>query len=396
MNQRERFVQSLSFGTPDRVFYQTGNPRKATMQAWYAQGLPPLPEAGDYDYPPELCQVIGNDKLDYLPINVNLFPEYEEVVLEENEHGRIWRDAMGITMFSDNRGEKGFLTRSYIAHPVTDWNSWREMRERFNPDSPERYPADWADRIPELNARDYPIMQVVPGLYWKVRDFVGFEELSVMFYDQPDLVHEMMEHLTDFIIGVLDRALRDVQIETVLLNEDMAYKHAMMISPAMFREFMLPRYKRIVTALKERGVPLVSVDSDGHISDLLPLWIEAGFDATFPVEIAALNDPIAYREQYGKSIAFFGAIDKREIRSYEQTYAEIMGKVPWLLEQGGYIPSIDHAIPPDMPVRSYFYMVELIHAIAESRPVPGPAKGPEIAEAYMARAAEISACLQNY
>ncbi|MHB0939419.1 MAG: uroporphyrinogen decarboxylase family protein [Armatimonadota bacterium] len=395
MNQRERFLNSFNFGNPDRVFYQTGGPRKSTMQAWYAQGLPRLSESEDYASPPELQQIIGNDYLCYSPVNANLYPAFEEKVIEENEHGRVWRDAMGITMFSDNRGEKGFLTRSYLSHPVTDWESWAEMRARFNPDTPERFPANWAALVPEYAARDYPIMQVVPGLYWKARDFAGFEELSVMFYDEPDMVHAIMEHLTDFIIALMDRVLRDVQVDMVLLNEDMAYKHAMMISPDMFREFMMPRYKRIVAAMKARGVPLVAVDSDGHVSDLFPLWLEAGIEATFPVEIAALNDPIAYRKQYGKQIAIFGAIDKREIRSYAQTYAEIMGKVPWLLEQGGYVPSIDHAIPPDMPVRSYFYMVELVHAIAEGRPAPGPEKGPEIAEEYMERARVISAALQQ-
>jgi uroporphyrinogen decarboxylase len=393
MNQRERFLKSLSFGHPDRVFYYFGKPRKATMQAWYAQGLPPLSDAGDYGAPPELVTLTGEDLLQWgLPIDVGICPPFEEVVLEENEHGRVWRDGLGITMFSDVRGETGFLTRSYVSHPVTDWDSWREMRDRFNPHSPDRFPADWAEQAPALNARDNPIIQVVQGLYWKARDFVGFEELSVMFYDNPALVHDMMEHLTWFIIELLKKALADVRVEAVLLSEDMAYKHAMMISPQMFREFMLPRYRRIIAAMRALGVPLIMVDSDGHVGQLLPLWIEAGVDVAWPIEIAALNDPIAYRKQYGSAIAFFGGIDKREIRGYEQTYAEIMGKVPRLLEQGGYIPSIDHAVPPDMPVRSYFYMVELIKAIAEGRPIPGPEKGPRIAEEYLERSIVLSEC----
>jgi len=394
VNQRERFLKSLNFGSPDRVFYYLGKPRKATMQAWYAQGLPRFADAGDYACPPEIHTLVGDDNLDWgLPIEVNICPPYDEMIIEENEHGRVWRDGLGITMFSDIRGETGFLTRSYISHPVTDMDSWREMRERFNPYTPERFPADWAEQAPVLNAREHPIIQVVQGLYWKARDFAGFEELSVMFYDSPALVHDMMEHLTWFTIELLKKALTDVKVEAVLLSEDMAYKHAMMISPEMFREFMLPRYRRIIAAVRELGVPLIMVDSDGHVGQLLPLWIEAGVDVAWPIEIAALNDPVAYRKQYGKAITFFGGIDKREIRSYEQTYAEIMGKVPWLLEQGGYIPCIDHAIPPDMPVRSYFYMVELVHAIAEGRPIPGPEQGPRIAEEYLARAAAISRSL---
>lgn len=386
MNQRERFVQSLTFGAPDRVFYQVGYPRKSTMEAWYAQGLPRLSAVGDYGHPSELAAIVGNDRLDYLPAEGGLFPAFEEVVLEENAHGRVWRDAMGITMCSDRRGEAGFLTRKYLSHPVTDEADWRDMQARMDPATPERYPADWAARVPALRARDYPILASVPGLYWKARDFAGFEALSVMFYDRPRLVHAMMEHMTDFIIGLLERALRDVPLDMVLISEDMAYKHAMMISPAMFREFMLPRYRRIVAAMKARGVPIVAVDCDGHVSDLLPLWLEAGIEAAYPFEIAALNDPVVYRKMLGKHLGFYGGIDKREIRGYEQTYAEITGRVPWLLAQGGFLPAVDHAVPPDMPVCSYFYMVELIHAIAEGRPVPAPEQGPEIVETYLARA----------
>ena len=135
---------------------------------------------------------------------------------------------------------------------------------------------------------------------------------------------------------------------------------------------MLPRYQRLVQLFRKHEVPLVMVDSDGHIGQMIPIWIEAGIDGTFPCEIAAHNDPFAYRRQYGQDLALWGCIDKREIRSRESTYREVMGKVPKLVEQGGFVPSIDHAVPPDVPLRSYLYMAELIKAIAENGRIPKP------------------------
>ena len=129
----------------------------------------------------------------------------------------------------------------------------------------------------------------------------------------------------------------------------------------------------MVRLIKDHG-SLAFVDCDGHLSQLLPLWDEAGIDGNYPVEIAANNDPLAYRRQYPR-FALFGGIDKREIRTLEQTYREIMGKVPWLIEQGGYLPSIDHAVPPDVPLRSYLHMCELIKSIAEGRQPPGAPPG---------------------
>ena len=178
-------------------------------------------------------------------------------------------------------------------------------------------------------------MVAIPGLYWRTRDWVGFENLSTMFYDDPKLVHDMMEHNTVFIIDVLKRGICDGMIDCVTLNEDMAYKHASMISPAMFKEFMLPRYKRIIRELKSCGLPVFLVDSDGHISELLPFWIEAGADGCWPIEIAADNDPVEYRRRFGNSISMWGGIDKREIRTKDRVYREIMKKATWLIEQGG-------------------------------------------------------------
>jgi len=385
MTGRERLIHTLSFGDPpDRIFYRFGNPRKATLEAWYLQGLPRMTDAGDYGCPPEFHDFIGSDAKEWtgLPINLKILPPFETCVLEETEHGRIWRDGKGIVMHDagDKLTTPGFNTRSYISHPVKNREDWSEMRKRYDPSTPGRYPQDWNQQVEKYRNHEYPISSTIPGLFFQCRDWVGFENLCLLFYDDPALVHEMMEHVTVFSMEVLHCALHEVEVDLVIFSEDMAYKHAAMISPAMFHEFVLLRYKRLASFFKEHGVPLVMVDTDGHVGQLIPLWIEAGIAGTTPLEIAAHNDPVAYRRQYGRNIVFMGGIDKREIRSKEHTFIEVMRKVPWLVEQGGYLPGFDHAVPPDVPLRSYLYVCELIKAIAEGRPVPAPNKPLEIEE----------------
>lgn len=375
MTPKERYLQTLTFGQPDRIFYDFGYPRKSTMEAWYLQGLPRMSDVDDYGCPPEFLEFVGMDERLGLPIKTNAFPPFEVRVIEENEQGRIWVDEDGITIHDAGAGltTPGFRTRSFLSHPVRNRQDWIRLRdERFDPQTPGRYPPDWVEQVAQLRDDDLPVRLVVQGLYWKARDWCGFEDLSVMFYDDPLLVHDMMEHVTELAMVLLERALHDVKIDQIMIYEDMCFKRHSMISPKMFRDFMLPRYRRMVDFFHSHGVPIVIVDSDGYVGDLMPLWIEAGVDATFPLEIAAGNDPVAYRKQYGKAIAFFGCIDKREIRSKERTYREVMSKVPWLVEQGGYLPGFDHAVPPDVPLRSYLYMCEMIKAIGEGRPVPGP------------------------
>jgi uroporphyrinogen decarboxylase len=381
MTSRERFVETLNFGQPDRIFYAFGYPRRSTMNAWYLQGLPRWPDVDDHGRPDEYFGFVGMDRILGLPIKTGPWPPFEVRIIEEGEQGRIWVNEQGITMHDAGMGLKtpGFRTRSYLSHPVKDRKDWIRMRdERFDPHAPGRYPDDWPEWVEKLRDRKLPIQLGIYGLYWKARDWVGFENLSLMFYDCPRLVHDMMEHVTDFFMALLDRALGEVKVDAVMIAEDMCFKQHAMISPKMFREFMLPRYKRWVDFFRGHGVPLIMVDSDGYIDELIPLWIEAGVNGTSPVEIAAGNDPVTYRKKYGQAIAFWGGIDKREIRSKERTYREVMNKVPWLLEQGGYLPGFDHGVPPDVPLRAFLYMCELIKALAEGRPVPGPEEPLEI------------------
>jgi len=202
-------------------------------------------------------------------------------------------------------------------------------------------------------------------MFWRVRDWVGFEGLCMMFHDNPGLVHEMMDHVVELTMAVLDEPLRRVDVDYVYFNEDMAYKTASMISPALVKEFLWPRYRRLVRFFRERGVSLLIMDCDGYNGELIPLWLDVGINAVSPIEIAANNDPVAYRKKYGKRLLMMGGIDKRELRfDKARVRREVMSKVPWLVEQGGYIPAVDHGVPPDIPLRNFLYMCELIKEIA--------------------------------
>lgn len=377
MTNRKRFIETLTFGRPDRPYYNFGLPRGSTVEAWQKQGFPELTYNGEYGSPPELAAITGHDPNFFgsLPgVNLEMYPHFEEKIIKVDENGRLWRDSKGIVMLDagDRLETKGFRTRSYISHPVSDRESWDEIKMKYNAADEGRYPENWDILACDLENKDNPVFIPIAGLFWGLRNWVGFEDLCMMFYDNPKLVDDMMEHLTLFNMDLFSEILKHITLDGVLINEDMCYKHAPMISPDMVRKYMLPRYKKLVRFFRDKEVPLVAVDSDGHVSHLLDIWIEAGFDASFPFEIAALNDPVAYRKKLGSNLAFIGCIDKREIRTYEMTYNEVMSRVPYLLEQGGFIPGIDHAVPPDVPFASYVYMCELIKSLAEGRKVVTP------------------------
>ena len=152
-------------------------------------------------------------------------------------------------------------------------------------------------------------------------------------------------------------------MDRVRISEDMAYKAHSMISPAMVRKFFLPSYCRWVSELRDAGCPLIGVDSDGYIAELIPLWIEAGINVCEPIEVAAGNDIVAYRKHFGRQMAYLGEIDKRAIAGGgEALEAEVRRVVPPLLKEGGFIPGCDHGVPPDISWKNYVaYSRRLAH-----------------------------------
>jgi uroporphyrinogen decarboxylase len=315
-------------------------------------------------------------------------PPFPETVIREEGNYRWWRDHWGVyRLDAIVQPTDGFVTRSYLEFFVRNPATWKEMRSHFDPHSPQRTgPGGDGAPLTELNPNKYrhvgdgpgwqayaerarqsevPVCATVPCLYWTLRDMCGFEGLSLMFYDQPELVHEMMEYWTWFLIEILREPLSHIRVDHLILNEDMAFKGQSMISPAHMREFMLPHYRKLYAFCKEKGVEVVDMDSDGYNGQILSVFYPSAIDAIQPIEIAAHNDPeVILRENPG--IYIQGGIDKRELRfDKARARAEVAKRYRVARQYGGYIPTVDHGVPPDIPLRTFLYTVELLRGFAD-------------------------------
>ena len=151
----------------------------------------------------------------------------------------------------------------------------------------------------------------------------------------------------------------------MLFWEDLAYKTGPLLSPAQFRRFFLPHYRRVIDFFRSHGLDTFMVDSDGNIDLITPLWLDAGISMLGPYEVAAGMDVLQVGRTY-KDLVIVGGIDKREIaRGRWATEAEVLRRVPPLLERGGYIPTLDHATIPEMSLDDYRYYREFLQRICE-------------------------------
>jgi len=189
---------------------------------------------------------------------------------------------------------------------------------------------------------------------------MGTKGVSKAFFAKPSLVHDMMDFIADFAMEVTHRALHDVCPDYFNFFEDFAHKGGPHFSPRIFKEFMLPRYRRVTEFMRQHGVDIIWLGSDGNTEVLIPLLIEAGITCIWPLEAAAGMDSQKIRREHGEDLALSGGIDKREIaKGKKAVEREVMGKVPELIAEGGYIPTLDHSFPPDIAYENFFYYLQV-------------------------------------
>jgi uroporphyrinogen decarboxylase len=344
MTSRERLI-AYAHGQPvDRVpFVTIWGPWEETRRIWKTQGM-----KNDNDW----FDLFGFDTYsDYAGVNFTLCPAFQRELVADEGRLIVFRDEQGVLQ----RGPKdGTSMSEWLEYPVKDRATWDKHKWRFNPDSPERFPADWENRKKELKSADglvsvgfYPY-----GFLGGPRTMMGAEECLEAMIEDPVLIADINETLCDCWCRLLDRVCQEIRVDHVCCWEDMAGKNGSLISPVHFRKYMTPHYQRIARLARKHGVKIISVDSDGYMHGLTPLFIEAGMNHIFPYEVQAGNDLALMMRQY-PDLMVGGHIDKRAmIRGGKDTDAEI-ARIRGLLKLGRFLPYLDHLSPPDVSWANY-------------------------------------------
>lgn len=387
MNPRERFLSIMNFEKPDRnLLWEMGYWRD-TLERWYQEGLPcENPVTGELN-PGEgiRAEAVPHDEFSTtrsrdsdvhgqlgldagllcLPVNSGPQPPFEREIFEDTEDFLIFQDELGV---KKRINKKEASIPEFIGWQVENRGDFEKLTaERFQPALKGRVPANWPELVGKYKNRDYPLtIGGYPyGFYGFLRYLVGEERLLLSFYDNPEMVREMISFFTGFWIELWDQVLSQVEVDCAHFWEDMAYRTGPLISPAMFREFMTPCYQRITAFLKDRGVRIILVDTDGNLDQLIPLFLEAGLTGVYPVEVQAGNDLVAIRKSFPK-LQLLGGIDKIKIaRGPRAIDEELESKLPFLLNSGGYIPYIDHLVHPEISWADFCYYRRRLKEIIE-------------------------------
>jgi hypothetical protein len=286
-------------------------------------------------------------------------PPFEEEVLQRREGSVIMRDAAGIVAERYLNDSELSSIPHFLKFPVEGPDDWAALKERYRLDDPAReIPAEDAEAARRAAGEGKMVHVSCTGFYGQLRHWMGFENLSLAFYDHPDMVRDMVAHWSELCARQIERLPAEVPIDRVAWWEDMASKNGPFVSPGMFREFLQPGYHRVMTVARKRGCVLGSVDCDGDPHDIVGNWLQEGVNVMLPVEVAAGCDPYAWREEFGPELRLCGGIAKKALVEGGSAIDKELERLRPLLEQGGYIPHLDHLVPPDIPYAHYCQYLE--------------------------------------
>lgn len=361
--RREEYLDVMTFrGNGGPLFTELFGPLVGLKEEWTAQGATP----GELDLSafrfrcPEWA---------YVPTTTGWIGAVEEEILEETDEHVLARDGRGRLVKLIKAAASLPLPLEY---PVKTIDDWRALKHHYQ-FSEERFGREWEAEGRAAVKAGRVVTVSIPGGFAEPRELMGDEALCVAYYEQPELVHDMLRTIGDTAFRVLERVSRRVPVDQLSVGEDLAGKSGPLVSPRLVREFIAPYYRRIWEMLADRGARLFAQDSDGNLEAVIPDFLDAGVNVMYPMEPAAGMDIVKLRDQYGSRLAFMGGIDKHVLRrSQEEITAELEYKVPPMMRTGGCMLALDHRIPNGTPLASYRFYIEKAWEIMEGR-AQGPA-----------------------
>ena len=325
MNSRERFLETMDYGKPDRVPYFEEGIRREVLMEWRKQGLPK-----DAD----IAQMFSSDHREVIEVDLEPHPKFKK-----------W---------------------------PTSRSDLKELFRRLLPYGRDRLPRGWTKKVHKWKKRDYPLMlRIHRGFFLSmgVYDWRRFSELMDLLIDDPEFVREAMAIQGQFAAGLAERVLKDVAVDAVLFSEPIGGNYGPLISPQTYEDTVLSSYEPVLDVLQKHKVETIVLVTYANARALIPSMLKWGFNCLWACEVnIEAMDYRNLRREFGRDLRLIGGIDLDALRrDKEAIRREVEEKVPPLVADGGYVPLADGRVRSDVPYENYVYYRTLLQKITHNQ-----------------------------
>jgi len=352
MSPRERFLRIMDFKKPDRIIDTEFGYWHDTLKNWHNEGLPEYVDDNN-----KADTYFGFDEWKKsIPVNPYLEPSFEPEVISDDGKHKIIYDAHRIKceVFSDGKD----TIPHYLDYPVKDPKSYKIFKERLQPKLEQRIKMNVKELAGKVKNRNYILEAPGGSTAGIIRNWMGFENICLNIYDQPELLDEILEDMSDTSASVAKELTKYLQIDLVAWWEDIAFKNGPIVTPEWFNKKCGKAYKKVMDVYRAAGTKYGYVDCDGDFRKLVPTWLNNGVNIMFPLEVAAGVHPGTLRKE-NPGIRMMGGVDKTILLGTKENIKKELLKLKSLVDEGGYIPHIDHRVQADAPYENYLYYLEV-------------------------------------
>jgi len=217
------------------------------------------------------------------------------------------------------------------------------------------FPLDYlAEKVPP----NMKLHILVMGVFEAVRWLMGFENFALACLDDPEMVDDIFERLTQVVEAVVDKCAAHSAVGFVAVPDDMGFNTSTMISPELIRKWVIPREKRIAQACHKHGKPLI-FHCCGNIEAIIKDEIETvKIDGWHAFQDSILPVEKAYKK-YHERVAILGGVDLDILT--RGTPEQVRKRTRQILEacaDGGYCLGSGNSVANYIPLSNFRAMLE--------------------------------------
>ncbi len=220
-----------------------------------------------------------------------------------------------------------------------------------DPNSPRLFDGALARKQAECAGR-YSVAHWGYCLYERFWDLRGMENALCDFYENPNQVHRLLDAITSFYVTLIERAGRELNTDGIYVTDDIGMQTGPMFMLETFREFLKPRYARLIKAAHDNGMHFW-MHTCGDVRLFLDDLVEIGLDVIHPIQKYTMPEKEIARK-YGDRLCVWAGMDVQYTLP-RGTPEEVRREVQFMIDtydrpDGGCMVTVGNGVTPDVPL----------------------------------------------
>lgn len=350
-SHRERVVAAINHQEPDRIPLDLMGNATMLLDATYLRlrdhlGLTPIPPVRSGT----TANYYDERILEYFDI------DFRRIFLKKNQQAKAIEHDDGTVVDAWGIGyQKAGLWVHATHSPLHGATTVNEVEAFDWPTAAEMYSAEGlAEQAKQMYENtDYALVARNPltyGFLDRACQLMEMDEFLMALVTRPEVARAIIAHLLEIYRDIYRMFLDAVgpYVQMVEIGDDLGAQNNLLISPAMYREFIKPAEKELYKLIHEKA-PHAALfrHTDGAIFSIIPDLIEVGVNVLNPTQTSSRGMAgRQLKESHGRSITFHGAVEGIEGEvSVDRVVDAVKTRIDELAPGGGYIlASCNHLI----------------------------------------------------